>query len=53
MCIRDRAYTGWEYPADQAVNLYPDIIFYDEGIDPEYFKGTQVYNCLLYTSRCV
>ena len=38
------AYTGWEYPADQAVNLYPDIIFYDEGIDPEYFKGTQVYN---------
>ena len=37
-------FTGWEYPADQAVNLYPDIIFYDEGIDPEYFKGTQVYN---------
>lgn len=38
------AYTGWEYPADQAANLYPDIIFYDEGIDPDYFKGTQVYN---------
>lgn len=37
-------YINWEYPTDQAVNLYPDIIFYDAEIDPEYFAGTQVYN---------
>ena len=37
-------YTGWEYPAEKAVDLYPDVIYYDRSIDPEYFKGTQVYN---------
>lgn len=37
-------YTGWEYPADQAANLYPDLIFYDQSIDPEYFQSTQIYN---------
>lgn len=37
-------FTGWQYPAEKAVDLYPDVIFYDESIDPEYFKGTQVYN---------
>ena len=38
------AFTGWNYPADQAVNLYPDVIFYDSSIDPAYFAGTQVYS---------
>lgn len=37
-------FTGWQYPAEKAVDLYPDVIFYDGSIDPEYFKGTQVYN---------
>lgn len=38
------AFTGWDYPADEAVNLYPDVIFYDSSIDPAYFAGTQVYS---------
>lgn len=37
-------FTGWEYPADKAVDLYPDVVFYDQSIDPEYFKGTKVYS---------
>lgn len=37
-------FTGWQYPPEKAVDLYPDVIFYDQSIDPEYFKGTQVYN---------
>lgn len=38
------AFTGWDYPADEAVNLYPDVIFYDSSIDPAYFSGTQIYS---------
>lgn len=37
-------YTGWEYPQDKAVNLYPDILFYDKTIDAQYLKDAQVYN---------
>lgn len=37
-------FTGWEYPADKAVDLYPDLLFYDKSIDPAYFQGTQVYS---------
>ncbi len=38
-------YTGWQYPQEQAVNLYPDLIFYDEqDISEDYFSSTQVYS---------
>ena len=37
-------YTNWEYPQEQAVNLYPDLIFYDSSIPEEYFASTQVYS---------
>lgn len=37
-------YTGWLYPEDQAVNLYPDIIFHDQSIDQTYFGETKVYS---------
>ncbi len=37
-------YTGWQYPQEEAVNLYPDVIFYDVSIDPAYFQSTQVYS---------
>lgn len=43
--INDAAqFTGWEYPADKAVDLYPDVIFYDVSIDPAYFGTTLVYS---------
>lgn len=38
------AYTGWQYPAEQAVNLYPDLVFYEEGIGEDYFSTTQIYS---------
>ena len=34
----------WQYPPEKAVDLYPDVIFYDQSIDKDYFAGTQVYN---------
>lgn len=37
-------FTGWQYPPDKAVDLYPDVIFYDDSIDPAYFAGTTVYS---------
>ncbi len=37
-------YYDWEYPADQAVNLYPDLIFYDRSIDPTFFANSTIYN---------
>ena len=36
--------TVWEYPADKAKDLYPDIIFYDQSVDAQYLKDNQVYN---------
>lgn len=39
-----KEFTGWEYPADKAVDLYPDLLFYDETVDVEYLKTNQVYN---------
>ncbi len=36
--------TGWEYPADKAKDLYPDIIFYDKSVGEQYLKDNQVYN---------
>ena len=38
------AYEHWQYPSEKAVDLYPDVIFYDKSIDKDYFAGTQVYN---------
>ncbi len=37
-------FTGWVYPSDKAVDLYPDLIFYDQSIDPSYFQSTPVYS---------
>lgn len=37
-------YEGWQYPQEKAVDLYPDVIFYDQSIDPAYFGSTQVYS---------
>lgn len=39
-----QTYTDWEYPQDKAVNLYPDVIFYDVGIDASYLTANLVYN---------
>lgn len=39
-----QAYTDWEYPQEKAVDLYPDVIFYDVGIDASYLTGNLVYN---------
>lgn len=37
-------FTKWEYPQEKAVDLYPDVIFYDQTIDAQYLKDAQVYN---------
>lgn len=37
-------FTDWEYPQEKAVDLYPDIIFYDKTVDAQYLKDAQVYN---------
>lgn len=39
-----QAYTGWEYPQEKAVDLYPDVIFYDVEIDASYLTDNLVYN---------
>ena len=38
------AYSDWQYPADQAVNLYPDLVFYAQEIGEAYFATTQIYS---------
>ncbi|MEM1485227.1 helical backbone metal receptor [Oscillospiraceae bacterium PP1C4] len=47
-------FSGWIYPADKAVDLYPDVIFYDKSIDPQYLKDNKVYNTTdaVKNSRC-
>lgn len=37
-------FTDWTYPSDKAAQLYPDVIFYDQSIDPQYLKDTKIYN---------
>lgn len=37
-------YTHWQYPQDKAVDLYPDVLFYDVSIPVDYFASTQVYS---------
>lgn len=39
-----KEFTAWQYPPEKAADLYPDLIFYDQSIPPEYFQSTQVYN---------
>lgn len=37
-------FTGWIYPTEKAVELYPDVIFYDVGLDASYLTDNLVYN---------
>lgn len=37
-------FSGWAYPEDKAADLYPDVIFYDQSVDPQYLKENKVYN---------
>lgn len=37
-------FSGWEYPEDKAVDLYPDAIFYGEPVDEAFLKESKVYN---------
>lgn len=37
-------YAAWDFPADKAAELYPDVIFYDASIDPQSLKDDKVYN---------
>ncbi|WP_312642711.1 helical backbone metal receptor [Hydrogenoanaerobacterium sp.] len=38
------AYGEWIYPQDKAVDLMPDILFYDKAIGIEGIKSSQIYN---------
>lgn len=38
------AYGEWIYPQDKAIDLMPDVLFYDKAIGLEGVKGSQIYN---------
>lgn len=38
------SYTGWSYPEDKAIDLMPDILFYDKAIGKDAVTGSQIYN---------
>ena len=37
-------YTEWIYPQEKAVDLMPEVIFYDKAIGIDAIKATQIYN---------
>lgn len=37
-------YGQWTYPQDKAVDLMPDVIFYDKAVGADAIKGSQIYN---------
>lgn len=37
-------YTEWVYPQDKAIDLMPDVIFYDKAVGIDALKASQIYN---------